>query len=61
MYNYLIGQNVNDLPSTIDGKLVSIELSKDNQIQNYDAELVVRVKEEDSKIILTTQYFKLNE
>lgn len=57
MYRYLIGKEVKELESFIDGKKVIIELSKDKQLKKFNKEIVVRVRYNDKNIFILTALF----
>lgn len=57
MYRYLIGKEVKELKSFIDGKKVIVELSKDKQLKKFNKEIVVRVRYNDKKIFILTALF----
>lgn len=57
MYRYLIGKEVKELKSFIDGKKVIIELSKDKQLKKFNKEIVVRVRYNDKNIFILTALF----
>lgn len=59
MYNFLIGTDINNIPKIIDGKNVIISRSTDTQLNEYDSELVIRVKYDSDNIYLLTALFKL--
>ena len=57
VYRYLIGKEVKELESFIDGKKVIIELSKDKQLKKFNKEIVVRVRYNDKNIFILTALF----